>query len=221
MFREPQRCQLGGGENDEGLSQGTKGLTHKHYRVLDFKTLHRQCPAGAQQGSNHVQPGSQNQLKEGWNVKMLTDLSSNLHSIPPFLVLRANSCYVSARHFSKIACESRSVLFFLWFSVHGVSVGDALVFVSLSMAAFAPRLLDSKYLQWIKFYEVWFAYMCINLQIRIVKNVQVLVSHQIDPIQTTEQYSLHFFLYAVIVQIFCKKICLSLVSYSLAPTCSK
>lgn len=63
VVREPQSCQLGGGENDEGLSYGTEGLAQHHHRVQGSNIFTQWCPAEAQQGSQHVKPGSQYQLQ--------------------------------------------------------------------------------------------------------------------------------------------------------------
>ena len=95
VVREPESSQLGGGENDEGLSDGTKGLTYHHCRVWDCILRLLKFPKEAHQTSEHVQPGSQNQLQSQHGKRSthaVSDLRSNLHSIPP-LVLTA---YVSA-----------------------------------------------------------------------------------------------------------------------------
>lgn len=80
MVGEPQGCQLGGSENDEGLSQGAEGLSQHHYRVLDFKTLTRKRAEEPQHGSEHVQPGTQDQLwqSEDRRVKVYEKIPSYL-----------------------------------------------------------------------------------------------------------------------------------------------
>lgn len=58
---EPQRHLLGGGENDEGLSQGAEGLAQHHHGEQVAPAQQR--PAEAQHGAEHVEPRAQNQLQ--------------------------------------------------------------------------------------------------------------------------------------------------------------
>ncbi len=90
VFGEPEGCQLGGGENDEGLCQRTKGLAQHHYDVLDCITLARRCPTEARHGPEHVQPGSHNQLQksrwqEGERSKRCNRFKKYSTLYPPFL----------------------------------------------------------------------------------------------------------------------------------------
>lgn len=39
VLGEPQRRQLGGGEDDEGLSQGAQGLAQHHHAEVDLNRL--------------------------------------------------------------------------------------------------------------------------------------------------------------------------------------
>lgn len=63
MVREPESRLFGGGENDEGLSQGTDGLAQHDYRVTFGGIQAERRHAEAQHGTKHVQPGSQNHLQ--------------------------------------------------------------------------------------------------------------------------------------------------------------
>lgn len=63
VIREPEGCKLGGGKNDEGLTQGTKRLTQHDNSIADCGRFSSQRSTDAHQGTNHAQPGTQNQLQ--------------------------------------------------------------------------------------------------------------------------------------------------------------
>lgn len=62
MLGEPQRRQFSGGENDERLSEGAESLAQHHHQEHEIRTVKLQRAEEAQQCSEHVQPGSQDQL---------------------------------------------------------------------------------------------------------------------------------------------------------------
>lgn len=76
--RKPQGCQLGGGENDEGLSQGTEGLAQHHDHVPGFMHIVLWSADEAQRSSKHVQPGAEDQLQgEGGKAAVKSLLKNN------------------------------------------------------------------------------------------------------------------------------------------------
>lgn len=91
VLREPESCQLGGGEDDEGLSQGTKGLTQHHCIELVCMIIARggHCPNETHQASEHVQPGSQNHLqsRDGIRSKCCNEFNTKFKNHLPLVVV--------------------------------------------------------------------------------------------------------------------------------------
>lgn len=92
IFRKPECCHLGWGENDEGLSQGTKSLTQHHHCVRDLQTADARFAQEAHYSSEHVQPGAQDQL-QGQDDGDQSDVNMNVCF---YLSLELKSCNNSA-----------------------------------------------------------------------------------------------------------------------------
>lgn len=63
MIREPEGGKLGGGKNDEGLTQGAERLTQHDNSVPNSRRFPGQSSTDAHQRTDHGQPGTQNELQ--------------------------------------------------------------------------------------------------------------------------------------------------------------